>query len=85
MKNILMIYSIPEGDDITRIAFNRKLFSYNVQTHSGRYKRKSNGILSIYQKPVRSCVIFEDKHLNNVKKLCKSLKIKSVFYQIKEV
>lgn len=84
MKEILMIYNIPEGDDTTRIAFNRKLFSYNVQSHSGKYKRKSKGILLKYEKPIRSCVIFENKYLNDVKKLCRSLKIQSIFYQIKE-
>ena len=40
---------------------------------------------SKYKKPVRSCVIFESKYLNEVKKLCESTKIQGIFYQIKEV
>ena len=80
-----MIYAIPNGDDATRITFNRKLFNYNIQSHRGKYSRKSSGILSEYEKPTRSCVIFSGNFLQNVKNLCKNMKIKATFYEIKKL
>jgi len=77
-----MIYEIPEGNSVLRIQFNRKLFEYNVQTNGGRSKTKTKGILSRYEKPVRSCVIFEKIYLEKVKKLCKEFKIKPNFYYV---
>jgi hypothetical protein len=85
MNKILMIYNIPKGDDIIRITFNRQLFKYNIQSHKGKYANKSNGILLKYEKPVRSCVIFEKEKLEEVKRLCQKLSIKSKFYQIKDL
>ena len=84
MNKILMIYNIPEGDDITRITFNRQLFNYNIQSHKGKYQKKSKGILTNYEKPVRSCVIFDKEKLEQVKKLCKKLDIRTKFYEIKD-
>lgn len=81
----MMIYNIPEGDDITRITFNRKLFDYNLQSHKGKYQKKSKGILTNYEKPVRSCVIFDQEKLEQVKKICKKLQITTKFYEIKEL
>jgi len=81
----MMIYNIPQGDDITRITFNRQLFDYKIQSHNGKYQQKSKGILTDYEKPVRSCVIFDDEEIDKVRKLCKKLNIKTKFYEIKEL
>jgi CMP-2-keto-3-deoxyoctulosonic acid synthetase len=80
-----MIYTIPQGDDITRITFNRKLFEYNLQSHKGKYQKRSKGILTNYEKPVRSCVIFDKEQLEQVKKLTKKLQITTKFYEINEL
>lgn len=80
-----MIYSIPEGKDALRITFNRKLFNYNLQSHEGRYKKKSQGILSEYEKPLRSVIIFNKDKLPAVKGLCSQLSIDVKFYIIKEI
>ena len=85
MTKILMIYSIPKGNDVTRIAFNRKLFNYNLQTHKGRYKSTTKGILEEFEKPIRSCVIFQEKNLSKVKNLCEQFKIIAHFYEIKKL
>ncbi len=82
MIQILMIYNIPKGDAATRIAFNRKLFNYNIQTHKGKYKRQTKGILEQYEKPIRSCIIFSHNKYAEVKKLCEEFKIKTNFYKI---
>jgi len=81
----MMIYSIPKGDSTLRINFNRKLFAYNVQSHKGKYQRKTNGILSKVEKPTKSCVIFDRKYLNKVKELCNNLKISYNLYLIKKL
>lgn len=85
MNEIMLIYDIPGGNDTTRIAFNRKLFNYNVQSHQGKYKRKSKGILPKYEKPTKSCVIFKKEYLSKVKKLCNELKIQYMLYQVKRL
>lgn len=78
-----MIYSIPEGDSIVRINFNRKLFTYNVQSHKGKYKRKTKGILSKVDKPIKSCVIFDRRFLKDVRRLCREYKIDFKLYLVK--
>lgn len=78
-----MIYSI--GDDIRRIQLNRKLFSYKTTSHSGKYVSKTKGILTNYQKPLRSIVIFDKNKLNQVKRLCNELQIQVTFYSISEI
>lgn len=80
-----MIYSIPEGKDVLRITFNRKLFNYNLQSHEGKYKKKSPGILFEYEKPLRSVVIFDQTKLKDVKTLCSKLSIDAKFYIIKKI
>lgn len=85
MDKIMMIYSIPKGDSILRINFNRKLFNYNVQSHKGKYKRKTKGILSKVEKPAKSCVIFDKGYLKEVRKLCKDFNIKYKLYLIKKL
>ena len=85
MTKIMMIYSIPEGKDALRITFNRKLFNYNLQSHEGKYKKKSQGILTDYEKPLRSVVIFDKNKLTAVKALCFQLSIDAKFYIIKEI
>ncbi len=81
-EQILMIYQIPQGNAIKRITFNRKLFAYNIQSHKGKYKNKTNGILEEYEKPTRSCVIFTSEHTPKVKELCKELAIPIKLYKI---
>lgn len=81
MKKIVMIYNL-NGKDSDRIRFNRKLFYYKLQSHKGKYQTKSKGILKNYEKPVRSVVIFENKYLNNVKKLLNEYKIYHKLYYI---
>ncbi len=75
-----MIYSI--GEDAKRISFNRKLFSYNIQSHAGKYKYKSKGILTQYEKPLRSVVIFDKEKLRETKNLCKKFNVEVKFYEI---
>lgn len=81
----MMIYSIPDGNAVKRIAFNRRLIDYNIQTHNGKYKGKTKGILKEYEKPIRSCIIFSKKYLSQVKELCKELEIPTKFYEIKKL
>lgn len=78
-----MIYSI--GEDAKRISFNRKLFSYKIQSHAGKYKYKSKGILTQYEKPLRSVVIFDKGKLPETKKLCKKFNVEVKFYEIIEI
>lgn len=85
MVKILMIYSIPNGNSTLRISFNRKLLNYNVQSHKGRYKRKTNGILSKYERPNKSCIIFDKKHLKEIRNLCKEFKIIHNLYHIRKL
>lgn len=83
MAKILMMYSI--GEDARRITFNRKLFSYNIQSHAGKYKYQSKGILTQYEKPLRSVVIFDKEKLLDTKKLCKKFNVEAKFYEITEI
>jgi hypothetical protein len=85
MSEILMIYHIPDGDASTRISFNRKLLCYRVQSNSGKFDKKTEGLLKNYKKPVRSTLIFDKTKYECVKQLCDEFKIKSQFYEIKEV
>lgn len=78
-----MIYSI--GEDAKRITFNRKLFSYKIQSHEGKYKYKSKGILTQYEKPLRSVIIFDKEKLIETKKLCDKLNVEAKFYEITKI
>ena len=79
---ILLIYDL-KGNDSQRILFNRRLFHYNMQSHEGRYKATSRGILKEFEKPVRSVVIFEKKYLTQVFKLVKNTpNLSYSFYEI---
>ena len=78
-----MIYSI--GEDTKRITFNRKLFSYKIQSHAGKYKYLSKGILTQYEKPLRSVIIFDKEKLLETKKLCKKFNVEVKFYEIAEI
>jgi len=80
-KKIIMIYDL-KGKDSQRIMFNRALFQYNLQSHKGKYKTKSKGILKDYSKLVRSVVIFNKEDLINVKKLLNKYKI---YYKLFEI
>ena len=82
MTNILLIYNIPKGNASIRISFNRKLISYRVQSNSGKYDKKTKGILKNYEKPIRSTIIFNKNKYLEVKKLCSKFKIKTHNWQI---
>ncbi|MFT4312518.1 MAG: hypothetical protein ACMXYF_04795, partial [Candidatus Woesearchaeota archaeon] len=82
---ILMIYHIPKGDASTRISFNRKLFPYRVQGNSGKFDKKTIGILQKYEKPIRSCVIFDEVKITQVKNLCREFKIAAQFYKVEKI
>ena len=85
MTKILMIYHIPQGNASIRISFNRRLLCYRVQSNSGKFDKKTEGILKKYDKPVRSTLIFDKQKYAEVKKLCVEFEIKSQFYEIKEI
>ena len=77
-----MIYAIPNGDDKLRIKFNRELFNYSIQSHKGKYKSKSKGILNNYEKLTKSCILFDHHKLNEIKNLCAKLNINTRFFEI---
>lgn len=83
MEKILMLYSI--GNDVKRIQFNRKLFSYKTKTQGGKYSSTTKGILDKYEKPMRSVILFEITKLKHVKELCKKDKISAIFYRVSEI
>jgi len=85
MKEILMIYHIPNGNSSIRISFNRKLFCYRIQSNSGKFNKFSEGILKNFKKPLRSTVIFETSKINDVKKICEEFNIKYKLYEISEI
>jgi hypothetical protein len=85
MDKILMIYTIPKGNDSIRISFNRKLFCYRMQANSGKFDKKTKGILENYEKPIRSTIIFEKNKLTKVKELCQKFNIDSKFYEIRKI
>ena len=85
MAEILMIYQIPNGNDSTRISFNRSLFCYRIQSNKGKYDKQSQGILTKFKKPVRSTVIFNREKLDSVRKICKKYNINATFYKIQEI
>ncbi len=80
-----MIYAIPKGDSVIRIRFNRKLFSYKIQSHRGKYKTNSKGVLTKYEKPTKSCVIFEKDNLDDIRILCRKFKVKPRFFSVQEL
>lgn len=81
-EKILLIYDF-KGNGSKRIMFNRRLFNYNIQSHKGKYKVTSNGILNKYEKPVRSVVIFEKKYFGKVQELVTNTKnMDYSFYEI---
>jgi hypothetical protein len=80
-----MIYTIPKGNDSIRISFNRKLFCYRMQANSGKFDKKTKGILENYEKPIRSTIIFEKNKLTKVKELCQKFNIDSKFYEIRKI
>lgn len=78
---IIMIYNL-KGNDSERVAFNRKLFQYNLQSHQGKYKTTSKGVLKIYEKPTRSVVIFNKRDINKVKKIIDKFNVDYRIYEI---
>lgn len=83
-KKMLMIYNL-KGKDSERIKINRKLFQYKIQSHKGKYKRTTKGILTNYEKPTRSVVIFNKAKLPQVKKLLETNKIQHRLYKIIQI
>lgn len=81
MEHVMLIYNF-KGNDSQRIKFNRKLLDYNTQSHKGKYKKKTTGILKQYQKPTRSLIIFQK---NNLKKILTEFKIDYTLYEIKQL
>ncbi len=76
-----MIYNL-KGNDSERISFNRKLFQYNIQSHKGKYKRTSKGVLRKYEKPVRSVIIFNKKDITKVMKVIDKFDMNHKLYEI---
>ena len=80
-----MTYSIPSGNDSLRIRFNRELFQYKIQSHSGKYSQKSQGILREYEKIIKSVIIFDKKYLSNVKEIVIKYDIIARYFEVKEI
>ena len=85
MKKILLIYNFPQKKDSVRIKFNRAIFKYKTQSHGGKYQKLTNGVLSKFEKPARSCVIFNENKINDVKQVCHQFGINAKFYQIRKI
>ncbi|MFW5872033.1 MAG: hypothetical protein ACOCUT_02905 [bacterium] len=81
----MMIYSIPKGNSAIRFAFNRALFPYNLQSHFGKYSRKSNGILKEYDKLANSVISFDKKYFVEVKNIVNKYEITAKFFEVKEI
>lgn len=58
------------------------MFQYKTQSHKGKYKKTTKGILTIYEKPTRSVVIFNKTKLPQIKKLIEENNIKHKLYEI---
>lgn len=84
MSKTLLIYHL-NGNDSNRIKFNRKLFNYKTQSHKGKYEQTTKGILTKYEKPVRSAVIFDDKKTLQIKKLLNEFNIAHKMYKIQNI
>ncbi len=82
MAKVMMIYAIPKGDSSVRISFNRKLFNYKIQSHKGKYKKKTEGVLKEFERPTKSRIIFDEEYLLNVNSICEQFKIRRIFYNI---
>ena len=80
-KKIILIYNL-KGNDSERISFNRKLFQYNTQSHRGKYKTISKGVLKKYEKPARSVIIFNKKDIAKVRKVTDESKVDYRLYEI---
>lgn len=84
MSKIIMIYFLEKGNDAKRFRFNRALFPYKIQSHSGKYSRKSQGILHDYDKITKSVILFDEKYYNSVINLVKELSVDAKFFTVKE-
>ena len=76
-----MVYDL-NGNDSERIGFNRRLFQYSIQSHQGRYKTKSKGVLKNYIKLARSVVMFSLSDIALVKSILKQSKAKYKLYEV---
>lgn len=82
MAKVMMVYAIPKGNSSVRISFNRKLFNYKRQSHKGKYKKKTEGVLKEFERPTKSCIIFDEEYLLNVDSICEQFKIRRIFYNV---
>lgn len=82
MAKVMMIYAIPKGDSSVRISFNRKLFNYKRQSHKGKYKKRTKGVLKSFERPTKSCIIFDEEYLLEVNSICEQFKIHRIFYNV---
>lgn len=80
-----MTYQIPSGNSSIRISFNRELFPYKVQSHFGKYSRKTQGVLQEYEKVIKSVILFEDKYLAEVQKIVQKYSVQARFFKSKEI
>ncbi len=81
----MIIYSIPNNDKKIRVQFHRKLFSVTIRSHNGKYKSETLGILKEYQKPIGSCIFFNNGMIEKVTRICNKFKIEYKLYKIKEI
>jgi hypothetical protein len=85
MAKILMIYQFPAGNSSIRISFNRELFPYKIQSHFGKYSRKTTGVLQEYEKIIKSVILFEETYLLDVKRIVEKYSIQARFFKSKEI
>lgn len=80
-----MVYFIEKGNSAARFGFNRAIFPYNIQSHSGKYCRKSNGLLKKYEKITKSVILFEEKYYESLKELVIKFKVDARFFKVEEI
>lgn len=70
-KKVLICYWFRNIHYVKRKQFHRKLFGTKEKTHRGKYTAVTQGFLSDkkFEKPIRSVIIIEKKHLDNILKI----------------
>ncbi len=81
----MLIYAIPNADKKLRVQFCRRLYDYKVDSHKGRYSTTTRGILDKFERPTRSCIIFEKSKMKKIKELCDEFKIQVMFYKVERI
>ncbi|MFH0875761.1 MAG: hypothetical protein V1859_07525 [archaeon] len=84
-EQILICYSFDRLSPVKRKQFDRKLFGTTEKTHNGKYTSITKGVLSNtnYEKPIRSAIIIQKKHLDVVLNVLKSYNAKISAYIVK--